>query len=158
MSDPVVDIVSAQAILRNTSLEVTIDLANVPQQLTIDHSNLTANRLNYGWRVYIDVDANGVWDYQIAVSNFKFATETQRSINLSGVITGWAQVNLAVPTENRGWRYLTDAVVTASFDVANRTLYMRATNDAFNGQMRLALETYIDIGNGVTMDKVDFPP
>ncbi len=143
---PLADVVKARAILHGETLDIVIELAEVPESLPINQLHIPENGLEYYWGVNIDVDIDGTPDHCIMVSNFDDPNESPENVNLSDDISSWAWVDIS-NWAGSGGCYLDKGGAEAWFDIDANELYLQASHSDFHSGMQIELVTQIDIGN-----------
>ncbi len=139
-SEPIVDLVSGEAVLNDNTLDVTLYLVDIPETLLINRKEEVKGITNdYQWFVSIDTDRDGEDDLELVVANW-VENENERLVNLNDSIISWAETFLFRRESYDSWM-AENQNVTAHFDPLKNLLFMQVSHADFNPDMNLTANT-----------------
>jgi len=142
-----IDVTALNTALNAESLEATLHLRDVPPQLTFNRVGVPKDYLEYGWRVYVDVDNNP--QTGSSSGQFKGAEYTVAALHFVSQPDSPVTQPIADGVQKNVWRYdstsghwLTISQATLNVDPAADTMTLIGTIPGINSGSRLIFYTY----------------
>ena len=142
-----IDVTALNATLNGESMEATLHLRDVPPQLTFNRVGIPVDYLEYGWRVYVDVDNNP--QTGSGLSQYKGAEYTLAALHFVSQPDSPVSQPIADGVQKNVWRYesstghwLSISKATLIVDPAADTMTLTGTIPGINAGSRLIFYTY----------------
>jgi hypothetical protein len=138
------DLIEGSASLNGNTLDVYLRVADIPEQITVARASVPNDGMEYAWQVNIDVDNNGVDDYQFGIFLFRFSGSQERNVSPADV-NDWGQITF-FQADGNSWNR-GDGKVVAEMDPDTDFIHITATSDALTPGMTLTAQAYVE-GSG----------
>ena len=137
-----VDVTKVSTSLSGETLTVVFHLKDVPETLTFNRTGILENRMEYGWKVSIDVDndretGNEGFEYELSASHF--VPPSEKGSNAKAPIESKVEANVlkALP---ESFMYIIDATLEVSPE--EDTITLSGYIPGITAESRLAFRTY----------------
>lgn len=137
--EAVVDLVGGVARLTGKTLEITLQLRDVPETLLINRESIADSTADYMWDVQIDIERDGQDDYEMAVVNWKFDEESPGEVNMEGAPV-WAEAIMFF-WDDETKRFDIEKNIRAEFSPGLDILKMTVEHQDFSDLMILRVTT-----------------
>ena len=137
--EPILDIISGESKLSGQKLEITMNVRDIPQEITLSKLSIPNDAMDFSWFAEIDLDGDNANDLDFGLYHFKFPGEKETTISLEEPID-WGQMNYFI--------YLGNGEVDVEFSDINiylnndnNTVNIVATHPEFHSGMKIKLHT-----------------
>ena len=146
-TDSYVDITKVNTSLSGETLTVVFHLKDMPETLTFNRTGILENRMEYGWKVSIDVDndretGNEGFEYELSASHF--VPPSEKGSNAKAPIESKVEASVL---KARPESFM--SIIDASFEVSPEedTITLSGYIPGITAESRLAFKTYEYFGS-----------